>query len=303
MRWGACIVGISGLAVGCAQAVPLGSTQPVPPQRQAEVPTSSSVERSTRFETIRQSRRSLYARNLKAEDPNLLLQVREIARAQERETRATALRNLVHELKRIESVEWLEEKRRSSIEAGHVPGSETLEEQLEQRQCELRYRLYACLHELGQKTVVPRLLAEAENEALPLERRQSAGKLLVSFDEDLKQEQLERLSQVLVSFLPSGEFVPEPGSDAPGAPMLRERMRNCYQQALDRDSNVGGEVSLFLIVNRRGRTETVLGAQLEGNLPNSTLQCMKDAALQARFSPPKESRAIFIRVPVSFIKM
>jgi outer membrane biosynthesis protein TonB len=81
---------------------------------------------------------------------------------------------------------------------------------------------------------------------------------------------------------------------------MRAGFRGCYNRGLSANPDIEGKIALTIQVNASGEVSNVVATKT-GNLPDEVVNCVKDRAKRATFSPPQGGAAV-IQVPVSFVK-
>lgn len=81
---------------------------------------------------------------------------------------------------------------------------------------------------------------------------------------------------------------------------MRTGFRACYQRGLANNPDAQGKITLNIKVGPGGEVQSVSGAS-SGNIAPEVLDCVKQRAMAARFSPPEGGTAV-VQVPVSFVR-
>jgi hypothetical protein len=81
---------------------------------------------------------------------------------------------------------------------------------------------------------------------------------------------------------------------------MRAGFRACYNRGLAENPDIEGKISLSIKVGPTGQVSGV-SATKTGNIPESVMECVKQRASSANFSPPQGGAAV-VQVPVSFVK-
>lgn len=81
---------------------------------------------------------------------------------------------------------------------------------------------------------------------------------------------------------------------------MRARFRACYNRGLAANPDIEGKIALTIQVLATGQVSNVTATKT-GNLPPEVVDCVKERAKSANFSPPQGGAAV-VQVPVSFVK-